>query len=367
MSTDKDVNSKHSLPIDAVRISPYDPLLRYTGRVDTSNPEYPTLTYAYSSVEFRFTGTSLAIEVANRQCNMENYLGFIVDGYQYKLKLPDDDRIVRFTLASGLDGTEHTAVIFKRQDGCHYVDFHAIFIDAGSRIDAPSHPVPARRMEVFGDSVSVGDVVEAVDHVGMSDPENHNGLFSNSWYSYAAVTARKLGAQLHDTSQSGIALRDGTGWFNGPHLVGMESVFDKTRFNPVIGPTTHWDFSKYIPHVVVVALGQNDSNPRDIMKENMHSDAAQQWKASYRRFASRLREIYPNALIILATTILEHDKHWDAAIDEVADSLHDPKIVHFMYSLTGKGTPGHTRIPEAEGMAEELAHFIESFGDSIWS
>ena len=50
---------------------------------------------------------------------------------------------------------------------------------------------PKRKIEVYGDSVSAGEVTEAVDYTGKSDPE-HQGGYSNSWYSYAWMTARML-------------------------------------------------------------------------------------------------------------------------------------------------------------------------------
>ena len=50
-------------------------------------------------------------------------------------------------------------------------------------------PVPKRKIEVYGDSVSAGEVSEALDFVGKEDPE-HNGEYSNSWYSYAWMTAK---------------------------------------------------------------------------------------------------------------------------------------------------------------------------------
>src|SRR5699024_12424939 len=90
---------------------------------------------------------------------------------------------------------------------------------------------PRRRIEVYGDSVSAGEVSEAVDYVGKPDPE-HNGQYSNSWYSYAWMTAWKLGAEIHDIAQGGIALLDGTGWFNAPDYVGMETAWDKIHYNP---------------------------------------------------------------------------------------------------------------------------------------
>lgn len=38
-----------------------------------------------------------------------------------------------------------------------------------------------KRIEVYGDSVSAGEVSEAVDFVGKEDPE-HEGGYSNSYY-----------------------------------------------------------------------------------------------------------------------------------------------------------------------------------------
>ena len=49
-----------------------------------------------------------------------------------------------------------------------------------------SDPLPERRIKVYGDSVSAGEVSEAVDYTRKEDPE-HNGEYSNSWYSYASL------------------------------------------------------------------------------------------------------------------------------------------------------------------------------------
>ena len=41
------------------------------------------------------------------------------------------------------------------------------------------------------------------------------------------------------------------------------------------------------------------------------------------------------------------------------------KIHHFLYSLNGRGTHGHIRIPEAEQMGRELSAFIDSL-PGVW-
>lgn len=75
----------------------------------------------------------------------------------------------------------------------------ALELSRGSVLLPPPEK-PNRRIEVYGDSVSAGEVSEAVDYVGKEDPE-HNGEYFNSWYSYSWMTARKLGAQIHDIAQ----------------------------------------------------------------------------------------------------------------------------------------------------------------------
>lgn len=348
---------------DDLFISPDNAGFVYSGRIDFINPGAPCFIYAGSQVHFRFKGTDLRIIVRNYRSYFDNYIGYVIDNrLQGKLKLNQTGAVTVLQVGEKLEASEHDVIIFKRQDASHYFDFLGIIINHTSEmLDAPAKPV--RRMECFGDSVSAGEVCEAIAYAGKPDPE-HNGEFSNSWYSYAAITARKLGAELHNNGQGGLALLDRTGYFHGPDYVGLESTYNKLRYNTQLGPYSLWDFSRYTPHVVLVAIGQNDSHPEDYMgKDQAQSD---HWKKCYKSQILKFRELYPEALILLKTTILNHSKEWDAAIGGIAADIADPKIVHFLYSNNGCGTPGHIRIPEAERMAEELAAFIEAFGEGIW-
>lgn len=301
--------------------------------------------------------------VFNRNAFWNNYLGIIVDGIQSKVLL-NKEGITRVVLAEDLAEEEHQVMIFKRQDCCHEFAIERLeLFGSGELLDMP--PKPVRRIEVYGDSVSAGEVSEAVDYVGKADPE-HEGEYSNSWYSYSWMTARKLNAEIHDIAQGGIALLDGTGWFAPPGYMGMERMWDKVHYSPQLGTETSWDFKKYTPHVVIVAIGQNDSHPDDYMKADMEGEKAKRWRSAYKEWIRKIRDTYPDAVIILTTTILEHDASWDVSIERVCRELKDDKIYHFLYSLNGRGTPGHIRIPEAEQMAEELSSFINAMPETIW-
>lgn len=406
-----------------VWMEPEDSAFTYEGRIDFECPGAPVFVYPCSYVKFRLNGWFAALAVENHHSYFENSLGVLVDGtYRGKIVLHDgmtaqgetveqyllrmdlkqetdlpEDLLARcgnarvYELSPYLDGGEHEITIFKRMDACHYFTFRGLLtekraFDIGAngktrediailreksgddRSDGGSKSLAKgeRRIEVYGDSISCGEVSEAVGRCGMSDPEGHNGIYSNSFYSYPWILARRLGARLHDVSQGGISLRDGEGWFHMPDTVGMLSCYDKIQLNPDLGERKSWDFSRYVPHVVIVAIGQNDAHPEDYMTEDYEGEKAASWRKDYAGFLRKLRGKYPHTLIVCTTTILGHNASWDQAIGEVCEALDDPKIKHFLYSLNGCGTSGHVRIPEAETMAAELQAFLESQGDSIW-
>ena len=332
--------------------------LIYSGRIDWSNPLEPIFVFPCTFVKMKFTGNVLKVHVKNCNAYWNNYLGVILDGEQSSVLLPKDGEALLDIPVKESEKTEHEVMIFKRQDSCHELTFLGFELGQGAEI-MDSDPLPERKIEVYGDSVSAGEVSEAVDYRGKEDPE-HNGEYSNSWYSYAWIAARKLDAQLHDIAQGGVALLDNTGWYHEPDYIGMEQVWNKMRYNPDYGTVKEWDFSKYTPDIVIVAIGQNDSHPDDYMKTDYEGEKAKNWRTHYRQFLAKLRETYPDAWIICCTTLLQHDIGWDMSISQAVLDIADKKISHCVFQRNGKATPGHLRIPEAEEMAEELCHYIHS-------
>lgn len=337
--------------------------LVYSGRIDRRDKKHPEFIFPASSLQFRFFGCKAVLILENRHNYWKNYVGAIVDGEQ-KSWLLNQEGQTEILLLDEEKEKEHEILFFKRQDSCHEIKLCALFLSKNGRIlSAPLKP--KRKLEVYGDSVSAGEVSEAVEYIGKADPE-HQGEYSNSWYSYAWITARKLQAELHDIAQGGIALMDGTGWFYAPDSIGMETIWDQMHYHPAFGKRVSWDFSAYTPDVVIIAIGQNDSHPVDYMKADIAGEKAILWRKRYRKFLERLRKQYPNAYLICCTTLLIHDIAWDTSIEQVCQELEDRRIRYFPFQRVGKGTPGHLRISEAEEMAEELAIYIESLEIEGW-
>lgn len=336
--------------------------LLYSGRNDFENPKKPQMIFPASSLSFSFIGKWAKIIVENHRVCWKNSVGAIINGEEYKFDI-NDSGLTEITLINSDEPKEFDVMFFKRMDSCHTITIHSLELSDDSTLLFKKNNY-SRRIEIYGDSVSAGEVSEAIDFVGKIDPE-HNGEFSNSYYSYPWIFARKINADLHNIAQGGIPLMRGTGWIE-PEFLGMEDVWDKVHYQSSLEKTTNWDFGKYIPHLVIIAVGQNCANPINFMEENPKGERAELWRRKYKKLVLDIREKYPKALILLTTTILMHHENWDKAIDDVCNNINDNKVRHFLYKRNGTGTPGHIRISEAEEMANELEEYVNSLEFDLW-
>ncbi len=341
-----------------IRLS--DSRLQYTGRVDMDDPDNPVFLFTASYVRFRMVGHHLRVILTNTHHLWENRLGVVINGEQFGVLLKWD-AMNEIDLSDHLHDGENDVMLFKRQDSCCKITLHALMIGASDTLLNPPER-QTRRIEFYGDSVSAGEVSEAAEYTGKRDPPDHNARYNNVYFSYAWQAARLLDAEISDIAQGGIALQDGNGYFFD---TGMLSCWDKLAYNPYFGALKPWDFSRFTPHVVVVAIGQNDRAKGDFMAEDYTGVKAQRWRSDYEGFIRTIRAKYPQAHILLTTTIMQHTPEWDDAIEAVCRKLSDSCVHHFLYTRNGCGTPGHVRASEATEMARELAAYIESI-PNVW-
>ena len=330
----------------------------FMGRTDLSDPCAPMLIYPGANVSFSFTGSSLSAEIENISMTDDpQWIGAVIDGVQHKYELRKDTARQTIMLAEGLGEGTHTCMIFKRQAAAHYFRFLSVQADSvqplGRKYDL--------KLEFFGDSVSAGEVTEAVYYEGMADPADHHGMYDNSYFSYTFSTARKLNAEFNNNSQGGLALLDHTGYFYGPAvetLTGLESTYDKLSYVPYAPcGTSEWDFSRYTPDFVIFAIGQNDANPDpDAVFDKAYTE---KWKAKYKEILLDLKTRYKTARFIIITTVLKHEMKWEYILDELCAELADPAVTRLRFRRAGLATDGHPRITEQEEMAEELTAYIK--------
>ncbi len=344
----------YTIPENKKFIAADNGCFQYVGRIDDENPARPVLIWPYSYIDTVFTGTSVGMVIRNIKMQEFTYMGAVVDGRMITLDLGSEWEDTLYPLAENLEEGEHTLRIYKRQAAANYVEFAGIVVDDGAEVRNPNHSYDYR-LEVYGDSVTAGEVTEALGYEGICDPEHHS-QYDNSHFSYAAMLARKLNAEAHIMGQGGIALFDGTGYFCSDQLTGMLSCYDKLQYSPY-QPRKDWDFSRFTPDAVVIAIGQNDHNPDP--ERIKTPDYRRRWKDGYIGMVNSLREKYPAAKFVLILTVLGHDITWDEALDEIVAEINSPDVTHYVFERCGKGTNGHPRATEQEEMAGELYRYFK--------
>jgi len=217
----------------------------------------------------------------------------------------------------------------------------------------PPPAVKKRKIEFFGNSITCGYADE--DTTGR---DRGTGPYENAYISYASIMARHFDAQLHSTSKSGIGVT--VSWFP----LTMPEMY--TRLDAT-DPNSKWDFSKYIPDLVVINLFQNDS-------WIVNKPGNDQFKArfgatrptpefiinAYANFVKSVRAKYPKAQIICTLGTMDATREgspWPGYIEKAVNSLNDRQI--FTHFIPYKNTPGHPGAKEQQAMADDLTDFIE--------
>jgi lysophospholipase L1-like esterase len=141
-------------------------------------------------------------------------------------------------------------------------------------------PPSAKRLEVVGDSISVGFGVEC-----KTQQEAFSFATENNYQTYEAIAARELGAELVTMAWSGIGMWRDVG---GGTTTQMPERYLRAIGNDAMPA---WDFASYVPGAVVVLLGTNDF---------AKGDPGQPYVDAYKKFVSDVRGRYPLARLYLA-------------------------------------------------------------------
>lgn len=318
-------------------ISPVDANIHYVGRFDTVRGT-PRCSWPNSAVMLRFDGTDLAVSIKEKRGLQKipgDFWQVVVDGKPTtKINLEDGEHI--YSLASGLVQGLHTVEFVKACQSMHGITQILGFrLDKGGKL-LPANPA-AKRMEVIGDSISCGAAIEG-------EPETPES--TNAYFSYGAITARNIGAELVNISWSGKTL---------DAKKGMPAIYE--RVIPEYG--SQWDYAKWPPDFVVINLSTNDYCQR-LMQPDLEA-----WILGYKAFITRLRGYYPSAQIYCLTSpMFRGDAHTytrDAISRVVADvAAAGDKNIHMVdINPMPEGVRGHPGRQVHEEMAKQLTDAIK--------
>lgn len=323
--------------------------IQYVGRIVFDNPDSPLFTFPGVQINTGFTGTSLKMMAKPNS----GYFMAQIDGCEpFKVAFnSQNDSIV--TLATALPNGTHQAKLTYITEGYdRRPEFRGFIVDQGASL-APAPALPERRIEFIGNSITCGYGVEAThESVHFSDET------ANHYYTYASRAARALNAQYVTTARSGIGVYRN---YNGPKTGDKINMNTEYTHTLLYDTKYTWDFSRYVPQVVCINLGTNDTSTTGADYDLLLT--------GYKNLYKQVREHNPNAKIVFLCGTMMHDdalkmaqKAMNAATSE-ANKAGDKEVYRFdfteMRGELGFGADYHPSYKLHEKMAGELYAFLK--------
>jgi lysophospholipase L1-like esterase len=251
--------------------------VRVVGRTSAGSSS-GSLRFAWPGVSFqaRFTGTQAAIGLSDG--TNANRFTVVVDSDAPRT-LTTAAGQTSLSLAAGLSSGTHDLLVWRNTEASIGVTtFTGITgFSAGGALLAPATG-PNRRMEVIGDSLSVGAGVE-----GNAACPGGIDAFTNNYLAYGSIAARAVGADVVTIAWSGIGVYRN---FDGSTTNTMPARYPYSIPND----QTPWDFTRYQPDVTIINLGTNDFGP---------GDPGVPYESAYVAFVQAVRAKYANTRFIL--------------------------------------------------------------------
>ena len=344
-SVNSGLNENEPIKIDGNEFTVSEKTVRFIGRHHVSTQ---TMAYGFynpaAGICFDFTGSSAEIHLSASEYSEYNvnYVAVYIDGADQPISI----RVEKdgwYKLCDNLDpNIRHTVKLLKRSmTNAGAVYAYAVRLSEGASLyRSPS--THTHKIQVIGDSITSGygllwDQVE----------QNEVTMFQSGDHSYATMLADKLDADLEVVAVSG----GGVGNIENKPSAIINNYKQEDMVNGV-----DCDFSKFVPEVVVIALGTNDigqNNPADTFKINSM------------RLIEFIREQYPDSVIVWTYGVMG-GVSYKTVISEMIETVNKKgdKNVYFLPLDSVQenelpiGQHGHPGIKTHERMAEKLSDFI---------
>nr|WP_321453301.1 hypothetical protein [uncultured Carboxylicivirga sp.] len=330
----------------------------YEGRIGMSEDQFPVFYWAGSAVTIQFTGTELGVTLDDEKG--ENFFQVIVDGHEEFPVLIDCEKGSNYyPLIYGLPEGTHIAKMVKRTE-----PWEGPTTFKGFKVNGEIKPLPMTldeklKIEFYGNSITSGMGNEDLSDFGRN---NGNARYKNHYLSYASIAARKLNAEHRSISLSGIGILVSWDDYIMPEIYNRTNPFDEN---------SHWDFSQWVPDIVVINLFQNDSwlvekpeHEQFIKRFGDKKPNAKTIIKAHMDFVKSIRKEYPNAEIICSLGSMDATREgseWPGYVKESVTKLQrkgDEKL-HLMF-FPHNGHPAHPTVFHDFEMADQLVDFINT-------
>jgi hypothetical protein len=327
-----------------------DPRINYYGRFDFTDPLSPRWNWSGSTIEARFTGPSIGFGLVDGKADYDVEIDGVIDTI-----IRTKDTLQRYTIGTGFSDAMHTIRIVQRSENhASAATFKGFYLSQGKILgNAPTKP--SRKIEFIGNSDLVAYGVEST--VSKCN-DNQIRLYTNTNLSFGTLIAKLFDAQSVILGWSGKGLVRNWDSPSKRSSTSFPAYYDKT-----LGMLdVKWDFTKWIPDLVVIELGWNDftSSPPDAKKYPDDS----MYVGDYHKFITVIRNHYPNAAVLcVATHGIHCVEYTKQVVAEETTSLKHPKVFYAEYpldeSLALAGCNSHPSPNDQRIIAEALGDTIK--------
>lgn len=357
------------IPLTYIRAS--DSNIQYIGRIDFTDKQNPLFSNPGISIRAKFQGPAIDVilkDYGTGTVSTTNYYTIIIDGSLFKvLKVNNKDTI--YEISHTLTDTIHTIEIYKRtESSVGRTAFKGFQIKKGTTLLTPNS-LPVRKLEFIGASMTCGYGNDTVIATSGNPTTGFTSKHEDNYNSFGAITSRSLNTQYVCVGHAGKGIyrnQNNTTTNIVPDFYQYYSLYQKTQ----------WDFTKYIPDVVVINLGNNDFAPEASTPPSMVDSA--KFVNAFITFTSTIRSKYPNAKIICTAGCMMNDyypaglKAWtriQSYLQEVITQKQqagDNQVYYVKFNpqsdltgFNGYGEDWHPTIATHQAMANILTPYIK--------
>jgi len=262
-----------------------------------------------ASLQGSFQGTSLTLsvwsDVSERGRNA--YVRINFDGHTRRLRLPVGEKTIRLQGEAG----EHSFKVIKLTESANN-SFGISTVETDGDFLPRQETRAALKIEFVGDSITTGFGVLAP--LGYSEYKTKEQDFTKA---FPYLTAKALSADYQVVAAGG--------WPIYKSKYADYAIPDFYDNVDLLRNRAPYDFSAFVPDVVVVTLGTNDfSYLADLTEEKRAAERAEV-KERFLAFLRRLLALYKKARIILFYGFFEYPD-LGVLTREVAEELQEPRI-----------------------------------------
>ncbi len=278
-------------------IDPGPPAVQFVGRFDLRDPAGAKCAWPGCRIVARFDGTEVAVRMneidASWMLGGPSEWDVAIDG-QWVPKLVLLQGVSEYVLARDLAPGPHKVELYKRSESQNGTSQFLGFDFRGGTLLSPPRRAP-RRIEIIGDSQPAAFGVEGVGYPDLDCPgPNWAAMWQNFRRSFGARIGESFGAEVLGTVHSGKGLVRNI-W--RPDLETMPVLYP--RIVPT-DATSLYDFTSYVPHVVVIMIGGNDFAVGQPVDDG--PTPLDEFTQAYATLVASIRDRYPEVYVFLSAS-----------------------------------------------------------------